>query len=76
MHTTTDDAVMIQRFQAVAEGTRFQIVELPTDGERCVCELQSVLDAARSRRSFHPEALKEAGVVSVFNRARKPESGR
>lgn len=55
---------LLQRFQAVAEETRFRIVQLLADGERCVCELQAELDAAQSRLSFHLKKLKEAGVVS------------
>ena len=33
------------------------------DGERCVCELTSALDAAQSRLSFHLKVLKDAGIV-------------
>ena len=45
--------LLLQRFQAVAEETRFAILRLLNDGERCVCELQAELDAAQSRLSFH-----------------------
>lgn len=62
-HTLHNQA-MLQRFQAVAEETRFRLVQLLTGGERCVCELQDELDAAQSRLSFHLRKLKEAGVVS------------
>lgn len=55
---------LLQRFQAVAEETRFRVVQLLADGERCVCELQDELDAAQSRLSFHLKKLKDAGVVS------------
>jgi len=61
---TLDDTTLLQRFQAVAEETRFEIVRRLADGERCVCELQDDLDAAQSRLSFHLKKLKEAGVVS------------
>lgn len=61
---TRPDQALLQRFQAVAEETRFRIVQLLSDGERCVCELQDELDAAQSRLSFHLKRLKEAGVVS------------
>ena len=54
---------MLERFQAVAEETRLQIVRLLAGGERCVCELQDALDAAQSRLSFHLRKLKDAGVV-------------
>jgi ArsR family transcriptional regulator, arsenate/arsenite/antimonite-responsive transcriptional repressor len=57
------DPSLLQRFQAVAEETRFGIVQKLAVGERCVCELQDDLDAAQSRLSFHLKKLKEAGVV-------------
>lgn len=61
---TLRDQTLIQRFQAVAEETRFRVVQLLAGGERCVCELQDELDAAQSRLSFHLKKLKDAGVVS------------
>jgi ArsR family transcriptional regulator len=61
---TLQNQALLQRFQAVAEETRFAIVQLLADGERCVCELQTELEAAQSRLSFHLRKLKEAGVVS------------
>ncbi|MEJ2539186.1 MAG: metalloregulator ArsR/SmtB family transcription factor [Gemmatimonadota bacterium] len=61
---TLPDTSLLQRFQAVAEETRFEIVRRLAGGERCVCELQSDLAAAQSRLSFHLKKLKEAGVVS------------
>ena len=62
--STTDTAALLERFQAVAEETRFEIVRLLAGGERCVCELQDELDAAQSRLSFHLKKLKDAGVIS------------
>ena len=58
------DEALLQRFQAVAEETRFRVVRLLAEGERCVCDLQADLGAAQSRLSFHLKKLKEAGVVS------------
>lgn len=58
------DEGLLQRFQAVAEETRFGIVRLLADGERCVCELQDEMEAGQSRLSFHLRKLKDAGVVS------------
>jgi len=55
---------LLQRFQAVSEETRFRVVQLLADGERCVCELQDELGVAQSRLSFHLKKLKDAGVVS------------
>lgn len=59
----TDHEALLERFQAVAEGTRLRIVQLLSGGERCVCDLQDELDAAQSRLSFHLKKLKDAGVV-------------
>jgi ArsR family transcriptional regulator len=61
---TKHDEALLQRFQAIGEETRFRVVQLLADGERCVCELQADLGAAQSRLSFHLRKLKEAGVVS------------
>jgi ArsR family transcriptional regulator, arsenate/arsenite/antimonite-responsive transcriptional repressor len=61
---TLHDEALLQRFQAVAEETRFRIVQRLAGGERCVCDLQDELDAAQSRLSFHLRKLKDAGVVS------------
>lgn len=53
-----------RRFHALSDETRLEIVRLLSHGEKCVCELQRVLDAAQSRLSFHLKTLKDAGVVS------------
>jgi ArsR family transcriptional regulator, arsenate/arsenite/antimonite-responsive transcriptional repressor len=61
---------LLRRFQAVAEETRFGIVQRLAAGERCVCELQDDLDAAQSRLSFHLKKLKDAGVVADYRDGR------
>lgn len=58
------DERLLQRFQAVAEETRFSIVQQLATGQLCVCELQDELDAAQSRLSFHLKKLKDAGLVA------------
>jgi ArsR family transcriptional regulator, arsenate/arsenite/antimonite-responsive transcriptional repressor len=63
-HTTTRNVALLERFQAIAEETRMRIVQLLANGELCVCDLQTELDAAQSRLSFHLKKLKDAGVVS------------
>lgn len=61
---TRTDTSLLHGFQAVAEPTRFRIVQLLSDGERCVCELQGDLGAAQSRLSFHLKKLKDAGLLA------------
>ncbi len=53
-----------RRPHALSDETRLEIVRLLSHGERCVCELQDVLDCAQSRLSFHLKTLKDAGLVS------------
>src|SRR6187402_2292985 len=53
-----------QLFHALSDETRLEIVGMLRDGERCVCELMSALDAAQSRLSFHLKVLKDAGLVT------------
>src|SRR2546422_4696930 len=66
MSTTTlpDIGRAARLFHALSDETRLEIVRLLSHGERCVCELQSVLDAAQSRLSFHLKTLRDAGLVS------------
>ncbi len=51
-------------FHALSDPTRIEILERLRGGERCVCELTDVLDAAQSRLSFHLRTLREAGLVT------------
>jgi ArsR family transcriptional regulator len=53
-----------QRFQALSDPTRLQLLRRLRHGERCVCDLMDVLDAAQSRLSFHLRVLKDAGLVT------------
>ena len=49
-------------FHALSDRTRLAIVERLRGGERCVCDLTDLLDAAQSRLSFHLKVLRESGV--------------
>jgi ArsR family transcriptional regulator len=51
-------------FHALADETRVKIVEMLSHKERCVCELEQVLDVAQSRLSFHIKVLKDAGLIA------------
>jgi ArsR family transcriptional regulator len=50
-------------FHALSDETRLEILERLRDGEKCVCELTDVLNAAQSRLSFHLRVLKDAGLI-------------
>lgn len=62
--TLPDTRRAVRWFHALSDETRLDIVRLLSHGEKCVCELQRVLDAAQSRLSFHLKVLKDAGVVT------------
>jgi ArsR family transcriptional regulator, arsenate/arsenite/antimonite-responsive transcriptional repressor len=61
--TRTDLSRAAELFHALSDETRLSIVERLRNGERCVCDLTDLLDAAQSRLSFHLKVLKDAGLV-------------
>jgi ArsR family transcriptional regulator len=61
--TATDLGRLARMFHALSDETRLGIVQRLRSGERCVCELTDLLDAAQSRLSFHLRVLREAGLV-------------
>lgn len=62
--TSLDLSRAAQLFHALSDETRLGIIEMLRNGEQCVCDLQSDLDAAQSRLSFHLRVLKDAGLVT------------
>jgi ArsR family transcriptional regulator len=55
---------LARMFHALSDPTRVEILERLRGGERCVCELTDLLDAAQSRLSFHLKTLRDAGLVT------------
>ena len=62
--TKSQDRHLIAVFHALSDQTRLAIVKRLAGGERCVCDLQDLLDAAQSRLSYHLKTLKDAGLIS------------
>jgi ArsR family transcriptional regulator len=62
--TSLDTTQAARWFHALSDETRLEIVERLIGGERCVCELTDLMDAAQSRLSFHLKTLKDAGIVT------------
>ena len=62
--TALDLSRAAQLFHALSDETRLGILEMLRGGERCVCDLQTDLEAAQSRLSFHLRVLREAGLVT------------
>jgi ArsR family transcriptional regulator, arsenate/arsenite/antimonite-responsive transcriptional repressor len=61
---TTNLTRAAELFHALSDETRLEIVQRLRGGERCVCDLTDLLDAAQSRLSFHLKVLKDAGLVA------------
>jgi ArsR family transcriptional regulator len=57
-------------FHALSDPTRLAIVERLRGGERCVCDLTDLLEAAQSRLSFHLKVLRESGLVDCRREGR------
>lgn len=62
--TAVDLARAARLFHALSDETRLAVLARLGAGERCVCDLQDLLDAAQSRLSFHLRVLKDAGLVT------------
>lgn len=49
--------------KALGQPTRLQILELLTDGERCVCEIFPAIHQEQANVSKHLSILKQAGIL-------------
>src|SRR5690606_35513885 len=58
-----DLARLARLFHALSDETRLGIVQRLRAGERCVCALTDLLDAAQSRLSCHLKVLRDVGLV-------------
>jgi ArsR family transcriptional regulator len=70
MTTTIHPAKLAVLFHALSDETRLAIVQRLRGGERCVCDLTDLLDAAQSRLSFHLKVLRESGLVDCRREGR------
>ena len=61
--TKVNSKKLVAVFHALSDETRVAIVKRLAGGERCVCDLQDLLDAAQSRLSYHLKTLKDAGLI-------------
>jgi ArsR family transcriptional regulator len=64
MRTRANPDRAVRLFHALSDRTRLSILQRLRLGERCVCDMTDMLDAAQSRLSFHLKVLKDAGLVN------------
>jgi DNA-binding transcriptional ArsR family regulator len=67
--TITEDQARFLR--CIGEPTRLQILNLLTEGERCVGELANILNKEQSLISHHLRALRECNIVKERQEAQK-----
>jgi ArsR family transcriptional regulator len=55
-------------FNALASKERIMIIKSLKDGDRCVCELETILDKSQSTISHHLRKLERAGLIYSFRK--------
>jgi len=58
-------------FKALGHPSRLALIDHLVDGEKCVCELNDVIDADISTVSRHLSVLRNTGIVSSEKRGNK-----
>lgn len=68
--TTLTAPTVLDQLKALAQDTRYDLVRHLAQGERCVCDLEALLDLPQSKVSYHLNLLKEAGLVTSEQRGK------
>ena len=55
---------LVNIFRALGEDTRYKIVKMLLEEEKCICELMEDLNLSQSAVSHHVKILKQAELVS------------
>ena|SRR2546423_2523770 len=64
-------AQVTQWFHALSEDTRVAILEFLSGRDRCVRDLQDVIEVPQSTLSFHLKVLKQSGLVRETRHGRR-----
>ncbi|WP_440956566.1 ArsR/SmtB family transcription factor [Methanosarcina sp. Mfa9] len=59
------DEENVQLFKALSEETRYKIIKVLLDGERCACEIPDLIDKTQSNTSMHLAKLQNWGIIKV-----------
>ncbi|WAM33713.1 ArsR/SmtB family transcription factor [Caldicellulosiruptor morganii] len=62
------DEALAKLFKALSHPLRIKIVKILLDGEKCVCELNQLVEYSQPNLSQHLKILKDAGVVETQKR--------
>lgn len=55
----------LQLFKALSEETRYKIIKVLLEGERCACEIPSLIGKTQSNTSMHLAKLQDWGIIKV-----------
>lgn len=59
------DEENIKLFKALSEETRYKIVKVLLNGEKCACEIPDLIGKTQSNTSMHLAKLQNWGVIKV-----------
>lgn len=61
---------VLDQLKALSHEIRYDLVRHLAQGERCVCDLEALLDLPQSKVSYHLSILREAELVSSEQRGK------
>jgi len=61
----------IQIFKALSEETRYKIIKVLLEGEKCACEIPDLIGKTQSNTSMHLAKLQDWDIVKVRKDGKK-----
>ena len=61
---------VLDQLKALAQDTRYALIRHLAPGERCVCDLEALLNLPQSKVSYHLGILRDAGLVTAEQRGK------
>ena len=68
--TTAAAPGVLDQLKALSHEIRYALVRHLAGGERCVCDLEALLELPQSKVSYHLGILREAGLVRAEQRGK------
>ena len=68
--TTLAVPTVLDQLKALSHEIRYDLIRHLAHGERCVCDLEAVLELSQSKVSYHLGILREANLVSFEQRGK------
>ena len=59
------DEEKVQLFKALSEETRYKIVKVLLEGEKCACEIPGLIGKTQSNTSMHLAKLQDWGIIKL-----------